>query len=200
VPLVLKVWLCLCLVVATQLTLVRRQPLSSFARVFLTNPDGSLCRPPCLLGVRPGVTGFEDGVALIRAHPMSRYLVMPMERRMTGWPGRSYNLVLGRYEKGEKPSPFVTSVSIDFSDYAPTADSTLRVTVGDAIGFLGMPHAIYARGQLAWLYYPDSRLIITIKLSSRDIDHIDSTDPDPVSAVLLPDESSYAELAGRLDQ
>jgi hypothetical protein len=119
---------------------------------------------------------------------------MPMERGMTGWPGRSYNLVLGRYDNGEILSPFVTSVSIDFSDYTPRTDPTFHVTVGEVISFLGMPDTVYAKGQLAWLYYPASRLIITIKLLSRDAEHIDAIDPDPVIAVLLPDESQMRSL------
>jgi hypothetical protein len=195
---VLVLWLGLGLVMSTYMALVRREPLSGFARVFLTNPDGSLCRRPCLLGIRPGFTAFDDGVALIRAHPMSRYFVMPMERRMTGWPGRSYNLVLGRYDSSERPSPVVTSVFVDFSDYAPRNDPTLHVTVGEVISFLGLPYAMYTRGQLAWLYYPAHRLIITVKLSSRDTKQIDAT--DPVIAVLLPDEFSYGELVDRFNR
>src|SRR5205814_423088 len=151
-------------------------------------------RAPCLLGIQPGMTTFKDGVALVRANPLSRYLVMPMEQRMTGWPGRNYNVVLGRYDNREQVSSFVTSVSVDFSDYTPGAESGLHLTVGEVIRFLGMPDGVFAKNQMAWLYYSGQRLIITTKMVNRDAAHLDMSDPDSLVAVLLPDELAYSEL------
>jgi hypothetical protein len=48
------------------------QPLSLAA--WFTNPDGTPCPYPCLFGIRPGVTRYEDALALIRSHPVTRHM------------------------------------------------------------------------------------------------------------------------------
>src|SRR5262249_44610444 len=47
------------------------QPDSTFALLF-TNPDGSPCSQPCLFGIRPGVTTYDEAVRLLKAHPLTR--------------------------------------------------------------------------------------------------------------------------------
>jgi hypothetical protein len=47
----------------------RREPLSDFARLFMTKPNGSLCTPPCLFGIHPDVTSYRNGIAMMHAHP-----------------------------------------------------------------------------------------------------------------------------------
>src|SRR5258707_6005019 len=39
---------------------------------FCSNPDGTPCKRPCLLGVRPGETSYEEALALLRAHPLTQ--------------------------------------------------------------------------------------------------------------------------------
>jgi hypothetical protein len=38
---------------------------------FFSNPDGTSCKHPCLLGVRPGETSYEEALALLRSHPLT---------------------------------------------------------------------------------------------------------------------------------
>ncbi len=47
-------------------------PLSS--AVLFTNPDGTPCARPCLLGIRPGETSRAEALAILRAHPLTRSL------------------------------------------------------------------------------------------------------------------------------
>lgn len=48
------------------------QPLSLTA--WFTNPDGTPCHYPCLFGIRPGITRYDDALALIRSHPITRHM------------------------------------------------------------------------------------------------------------------------------
>ncbi|MCC7448333.1 MAG: hypothetical protein IT324_13010 [Anaerolineae bacterium] len=57
---------CTALIVVTHL-IGRSQP--NPLAVLFTNPDGTPCDQPCLLGVRPGETTLDEGVALVRQHP-----------------------------------------------------------------------------------------------------------------------------------
>lgn len=41
---------------------------SPFATLF-TDPSGTLCRPPCIFGIRPGETPFDDGIKILKSHP-----------------------------------------------------------------------------------------------------------------------------------
>jgi hypothetical protein len=45
-------------------------PLPAFAQWF-TYPDGKPCPMPCLFGIRPGVTKFDNAQAIINAHPLT---------------------------------------------------------------------------------------------------------------------------------
>jgi hypothetical protein len=42
---------------------------SAFGLLF-THPDGSPCAAPCLFGVRPGETPYDEAVARVQAHPL----------------------------------------------------------------------------------------------------------------------------------
>ncbi|MEQ8672785.1 MAG: hypothetical protein RLP44_26900 [Aggregatilineales bacterium] len=48
----------------------RHDPLKSF----FTNPDGSRCEMPCLLGIRAGETTFEEAITLVQNHPLTHNL------------------------------------------------------------------------------------------------------------------------------
>src|SRR5258708_27495901 len=39
--------------------------------ILFTNPDGSPCQMPCLLGVRPGATTLDEGVQILDQHPLT---------------------------------------------------------------------------------------------------------------------------------
>ncbi len=53
------------------------QPLSR--DLLFTNPDGTPCTQPCLLGIRPGGTSQADAVAILRAHPLTRAMALNIE-------------------------------------------------------------------------------------------------------------------------
>src|SRR5258706_6456660 len=38
--------------------------------VLFSNPDGTPCELPCLFGVRPEKTRFDDALAILQSHPM----------------------------------------------------------------------------------------------------------------------------------
>src|SRR5262249_50436568 len=46
-----------------------QQPSSVLA--LFTKPDGTPCERPCLFGVQPGITSFDQALALLRAHPFT---------------------------------------------------------------------------------------------------------------------------------
>lgn len=39
--------------------------------VLFTNPDGTPCQMPCLLGVRPGETTLDEGLHILDQHPLT---------------------------------------------------------------------------------------------------------------------------------
>lgn len=166
----------------------RREPLSDFARLFMTNPNGSLCKPPCLFGIRPGDTTYRNGIARMQAHPIARYFVPPMKALMPGWSGRNFRFVIGTYKGEDTPSSSITSLYMEFSDNFGEARpniAPLTMTAGDVVRYLGAPYTVIMRGNIARLQYPQSRLIITVAMSSRDVNGLDATDPDPVLVVQM---------------
>ena len=53
------------------------QPLSR--DLLYTNPNGTPCIRPCLLGIRPGETSQAEAVALLRAHPLTHAMLLNIE-------------------------------------------------------------------------------------------------------------------------
>src|SRR5205809_660621 len=39
---------------------------------WFTNSDGSVCTMPCLFGIQPGITQYEDAIKIIQLHPVTR--------------------------------------------------------------------------------------------------------------------------------
>jgi hypothetical protein len=185
---VLIIWLAMTTITGGVAFAARREPLSNFARLFMTNPNGSLCKPPCLFGIRPGITTYRNGIARMHAHPIARYFVPPMKPLMPSWSGRNFSFVIGTYNGEEEPSSRITSLYMEFSSGSGQPDAkvdSLVLTAGDVLHYLGAPASIAVRGDIARLYYPGVRLVITVALSSRGINDLDSTDPDPVLVVHL---------------
>ena len=170
------------------------QPLGFFASMFLTNPDGSLCAQPCLFGIRPSVTSYADIPRIINMHPVAHYMAQPMVQTRSGWPGNGFTFMALK-DINSKRGDDATSLYVFFNSEArpgkPAPEPRLSLTVGQVIAFLGMPFATDEYGENAWLYYPGNRLIVEIKVVSRDLNHLDSTDPDPVISIFLPLKESY---------
>ena len=166
----------------------RREPLSDFARLFMTNPNGSLCRPPCLFGIQPDETSYQSSVAIMKAHPVSKYFVHPMKALMPDWYGQNFNFLMDTYNSVRQPTTRATAIYMDFTNEMGKPDARvppLTISAGDVIRYLGNPEKITTRGRAAWLYYPEHRLTITVALYTRDIQTLDATDPDPVLIVHL---------------
>src|SRR5215831_16026024 len=50
---------------------LNRTPPTSLSQLF-SEPDGSACVEPCLFGIRPGVTTYDQVVAILKRHPLTR--------------------------------------------------------------------------------------------------------------------------------
>lgn len=61
---------------------LRHDPL----KPFFTNPDGSRCEMPCLLGIRPGETTFGEAITLVQNHPLTHNLRLFEDDFSTGLP------------------------------------------------------------------------------------------------------------------
>lgn len=177
------------------------QPMSRFASVFLTRPDGTLCQWPCLFGVRSEITPYLDGVETMRQHPFSRYIASPIVPDGLDWEGKNFTFVLGNYTGNVQRSPLVTSIYVNFDARAGLKSAQtppFTLTAGEIISFMGKPRAISQRDNTASLYYPDNRLVVTISLTTRDIYSIDATDPDPVIEITIPSKRAYAIPPGSI--
>jgi hypothetical protein len=42
--------------------------------LWLTDPDGRPCATPCLFGIQPGATKFDDAIKIMATHPVTRNL------------------------------------------------------------------------------------------------------------------------------
>src|SRR5579859_4855120 len=62
------------LVVACALAVIRlvgsSRPLP--LGILFTNPDGSVCKQPCVAGIIPGETRLPDVLTLLKSHPLTR--------------------------------------------------------------------------------------------------------------------------------
>lgn len=66
----LAVAVCVCLcIVLTGIRAASSSAPNGFALLF-TSPDGAPCERPCLFGVRPGHTGFDDALLILARHPL----------------------------------------------------------------------------------------------------------------------------------
>lgn len=174
------------------------QPLSPFAVTFMTNPDGTFCQWPCMFGVPPGTTSYTGAFRIVNQHPFARYLLLDSDPPIDIFSGRNFDLILGDSAFSVSGSPLVSSLTMSFQDKPrPSQEETplLEITAGDVIRFLGRPSRILRRGNRALLFYPDSHMIITISLATRDPAHLDASDPDPVAEIYLPSKLYYNLLA-----
>ena len=133
------------------------QPATGFAALF-TNPDGSPCIMPCMLGLRPGETTKAAALRLLATHPATKRLQLSD---------------LGRYIKltGEM------NVAIWFNDAQAvstidlTFSSKQRPTLATTVAALGIPDYIIVNTNGVndtTSYYVAEKVILTF------VRHIDS--------------------------
>jgi hypothetical protein len=81
--------------------LIRAQPYDdSQLRAFLTPPEG--CPMPCFMGIRPGVTSFDDAKAIIERHAWTgnEVVVHRLDTLLWNWSGLQPQWIEGQYRRG----------------------------------------------------------------------------------------------------
>ena len=161
----------------------------TFALLF-TDPDGSPCQRPCMLGVRPGDMAFDAAIALLKSHPVTQALqYQSINYRMSQFNGRDLAVVILKTPGGK-----VASIGVQFypSKFFPSQSeggsglpvSPVRsASYGDVVSLLGPPNAVYTASTTEgiWSYYYTDRLIVGTILvapstSSRRLSVGDSVD------------------------
>ena len=146
----------------------------SFTLLF-TQPDGSACERPCLLGVRPGDTTFDAAIALLKTHPVTRDLEFKViNYRMNLFNGRGLTVIVLKTPGGNVasigvqffPSKFFPSSSP--SEESRPASPVQSESFGDVVAFLGPPSAVYSTSSndAMWSYYFSDQLIVGTVLES----------------------------------
>jgi hypothetical protein len=72
IPMFQRTTLCILVLAVTGVSLTKlldTTEASPYETIF-TNPDGSACTKPCLLGVRPGETVYEKSIDILQSHPL----------------------------------------------------------------------------------------------------------------------------------
>ena len=161
----------LCIAIFADLRTGERQPPSDFA-MLLSNPDGSPCQRPCLLGMQPGITLFEEAFGMIRNHPLSRASILQENQSnetLFVFADPSIRLMIHKNGDGTLAE----------------SDLMLRdVTLGDLINLLGLPAWVNAGVRTAYLYYPSDGLVLYIVNSNRAQPFILDIS-DPVDTIVL---------------
>ncbi len=141
----------------------RPNPKQSVAALLLTTPDGNICPQPCLLGIRPGLTTFEQAIALVQRHPaistvdtrsslINYWVMVIVGNRMTVTLNDASATLL---------SPNIASNGL-LTLINPTPPLLLR----DVIAVLGAPEAVYLdfhnKYSTFWLIYKGSQIIVEV--------------------------------------
>lgn len=124
----------------------RRAP--SELAILFTNPDGSPCTRPCLLGMRPGITRVQEAYLITRNHPLTHNAILRQNQTNVEWALLS--------------SPAIHLIIFKNSN-GILNESSLRlqgVTLGDLINLLGQPTWVNAGISTAYLYYPSDGVIV----------------------------------------
>lgn len=129
-------------VVLGGLYLIHHLQTPDFTAVF-TNPDGSPCQRPCLLGVQPGQTPYHRAIQILQAHPFSRDFAFDTQRGMFSGPGLS--IILFEDEESD----------LSRIDLVRTSDASLNgwASLGQVIAVLGVPDAVGVETTSIWSYY-----------------------------------------------
>ncbi len=137
-----------------------------FATLF-SNPDGVPCRLPCLFGIRPAETGFDDAIKIIRSHRLLgisqpykiklSYTGSPIE--FSGaWVGQSFLsshiLRISVYkDDDDKVSQIKLDIAYDDILTSQTVDQSL-LSLAEAINVLGLPTPSLDRyGFISTIFY-----------------------------------------------
>jgi hypothetical protein len=176
--------------------------------LLFTAPDGTSCERPCLFGVRPGVTRFDDALLILSQHPLLkgfRVLDNPA-RNGVQFVGADLCIGFARDEAGR-----VAGIDVQVERPrsaclgAPRALGTLGLSpltsaaLGDVITTLGQPDAfqlgVNGLGAITRMYYRDDHLEI---LNVRPVlFRVRRHDPLVMMYMNAGSRSSTAPVAGR---
>jgi hypothetical protein len=125
-------------------------------------PDGSPCAPPCLFGVRPGETPFNDAVILLKQHPLLRGSEEQLVFGGAGLQSIGFTGIGIHVTVQEDRNKRIEHISIEI---APENVLIPIASMGDTVAFLGTPDFVFIDywsyvGPLSWVYYHQKNLII----------------------------------------
>ncbi len=106
---------------------------SDWPALLFTNPNGSPCQRPCLFGIRPGYTTFEESEALLNAHPITH---------TRNKPGAPYRI--------SRAGDGIVIAQIDISYVTPLDSQWLPVfSLGEIVKSIGEPTFAYYNAEMA---------------------------------------------------
>lgn len=168
--------------------------------ILFTNPDGTPCQRPCLLGVGPGETKYEDAVALLRTHPFMLQFDQREENAANGLAFSGHKiLVILQGKPTNSVSSSVSSLLISFLSPTNTLYSFARS--GDLIDILDKPTSFMLSDNLeceAWYIYMDDGIMAST--SSTKYPYIDKdewlafislSEKNTFSSFIPPDRISW---------
>jgi len=162
--------------------------------ILFTNPDGTPCQRPCLLGVRPGVTKYEDAVTLIRKHPFTARFQKYRIINTASCISPENDAIVLSICRGDSNNVILVSVFwLDAVDKLPVPYS---ITTGDIVSTLGVPAGIAHPPSSTVFYYPQGFLIST-SLDPNSITTLHPNQPfttrqnDPVGVITLLSSDGY---------
>jgi hypothetical protein len=137
-------------------------------------PDGTPCVQPCMFGVRPGETSFNDGLLLLKEHPLLRGLEEQLVLHDSGiqfvvFSGTGIRVTV--LEDGNERIWHIT-VQIDLAKALTPIAST-----GEIVAFLGAPDLVLIDnryiGPVVSIYYRQSNLEIANERPSSFVNKSD---------------------------
>jgi hypothetical protein len=157
----------LMLMLVTVVRLIGSTQPATLATLF-TNPDGSPCQTPCLFGVRPGETTYEDALSLLRAHPFTADFDINPEWGVAKGP--QVNVLLFTND-----SNVVTRINLGHKVGAPRLSWG---ALGEVITVLGTPDMLNLSSETTQAYYLSGHLEFSFAQSEQQrvspIDQFDS--------------------------
>jgi hypothetical protein len=149
---------------------------------FFTNPDGSACQQPCLLGVQPEMR-FRAASELVQRHPLVQRFTNERHTANHGdtkLQGQGITITIRRSEGGMSAPPVATSVSFAVPDAnfvsQPGSSAPPTIRLGDVILVLGMPETVYVGQDHLWLLYFRGQLMFGVRLKSKTIRTVEPVD------------------------
>lgn len=112
---------------------------------WLTDAEGQPCATPCVLGVEPGITSFDQALRMVKLHPLTRSMSMYYADRVEVlFLSDDIRLGLIRDTDGLVYSIHLEPQRRDFFTAKP-GEPTLRLRLGDLINEIGLPNAFQLR-------------------------------------------------------